>query len=110
MTGCRLIYTFIAICSVALAGCQQSNSLAGAVTYNGEPVKKGSIAFQSADGTGSGFGADIVDGKYKAEKSQPGKHTVLVRGVHESRRASIIKRWDWARVGRLAAPARALDA
>jgi hypothetical protein len=83
MTGCRLIYTFIAICSVALAGCQQSNSLAGAVTYNGEPVKKGSIAFQSADGTGSGFGADIVDGKYKAEKSQPGKHTVLVRGVHE---------------------------
>jgi hypothetical protein len=63
-------------------GCQQSNTLSGAVTYNGEPVQKGSIAFQSADG-GRSFGADIASGRYKVDMSHPGKHTVLIRGVHE---------------------------
>jgi hypothetical protein len=52
------------------------------VSYNGEPVQKGSIAFQSADG-GRSFGADIASGRYNVDLSHPGKHTVLIRGVHE---------------------------
>jgi hypothetical protein len=79
----RLFATFIALASLSFAGCQRSSSISGAVTYNGEPVEKGSIAFQPADGTGSGFGAQIVNGKYSVENAHPGKHIALIRGVHK---------------------------
>jgi hypothetical protein len=84
MAGFRFGLTIAALVLMLVqVGCQQSNTLTGAVTYNGEPVEKGSIAFQSADGGGPSFGADIVDGRYKVDKSHPGKRTVLIRGVHE---------------------------
>jgi hypothetical protein len=83
MIAGRIVLMLVALGSLAIAGCQRTTSLEGAVTYNGQPVEKGSIAFQPADGTGSGFGAEIVDGRFAAKKAQPGKYTVLVRGVHE---------------------------
>jgi hypothetical protein len=83
MTGCRLKLIIVAMASLFIAGCRQSSTLEGTVTYNGEPVESGSIAFQPAGGSGSGFGAQIVDGRYIVKKVEPGKHTVLIRGVHE---------------------------
>jgi hypothetical protein len=73
----------IGLGSIAMAGCQRSNSLSGKVTYNGKPIENGSISFQSADGSGPGFGAQIVDGKYVADKVRLGKHVALIRGVHK---------------------------
>jgi hypothetical protein len=67
----------------AVLGCSRTNSLNGAVTYNGEPVGKGSIAFQPADGKGPAFGAEVIGGKYTVEQVLPGKYIASIRGVHE---------------------------
>jgi hypothetical protein len=72
----------VALGCLLAAGCQQSNSVNGTVTYNGEPVEEGAISFRSADGSGPGFGASIVDGKYQSDKSRPGPHVVSIRGVN----------------------------
>ena len=68
----------------AIVGCggEGSSSLSGAVTYNGEPVAKGSIAFMPIGGAGTPFGAEVVDGQYKAEKAFAGKFraTVAAKG------------------------------
>jgi hypothetical protein len=81
MIGHRFIYMLAAVASLLLTGCNRNNSLHGNVTYNGEPVEKGSISFRPLDGNGPGFGAQIVDGKYLADKARLGKHVALVRGV-----------------------------
>jgi hypothetical protein len=83
MVVCRPAIGLVLLASLVVGGCQQSSTVEGTVTYNGEPVKSGSIAFQPAGGGGSGFGAEIVDGKYVVKNAQPGKHTVLIRGVRE---------------------------
>ena len=67
--------------ALSLAGCRQSDSLGGTVTYNGEPVENGSITFASADGSGPGFGAQVVDGKYHTDKVRFGRHRAYVRGL-----------------------------
>jgi hypothetical protein len=54
------------------------------VTYNGEPVENGTITFASADGSGPGFGAQIVDGKYSTDKIRLGSHRAYVRGLTKS--------------------------
>jgi hypothetical protein len=66
--------------ALILVGCQKSDSLSGAVTYNGEPVENGTIIFASADGSGPGFGADVVDGKYSTDQVRLGSHRAHVRG------------------------------
>jgi hypothetical protein len=69
----------LGVCSIA--GCGASDSVRGTVSYNGEPVEMGTIAFQSADGSGPGFGAEVVNGQYKADKVRRGKHVAVVRGL-----------------------------
>ena len=64
-----------------IAGCRQADSVSGTVSYNGEPVERGSVTFASADGSGPGFGAKVVDGKYKADKVRRGQHVAYVRGL-----------------------------
>jgi hypothetical protein len=65
----------------SIVGCRQANSVSGTVTYNGEPVEDGSVTFTSADGSGPGFGAQVVNGQYKADKVRLGKHVASVRGL-----------------------------
>jgi hypothetical protein len=81
MIAPRLALVFVTVVLAFAGGCNQANSLEGAVTYNDEPVESGAISFRSSDGTGPGFGAQIVSGKYRVEKSRPGKHVVSIRGV-----------------------------
>lgn len=72
------------IAAVLLAcGCNQSPSVTGSVTYNGEPVQKGYITFRPSDGHGQSFAAPIADGQYTATKASPGQKTVVVTGVKE---------------------------
>jgi hypothetical protein len=77
----RFTVLLIAVGLSASAGCQQGPSVSGTVTYNGQPVEKGSVKFASADGSGPGFGATIVDGKYTAEKVKLGPHIAQIRGL-----------------------------
>jgi hypothetical protein len=72
--------------SVGFLGCVHADSLSGSVTYNGEPVENGSITFASADGSGPGFGAKVVDGRYKTDKVRRGQHIVYVRGLTKAPR------------------------
>jgi hypothetical protein len=71
----------IAISACSTLGCGQSNSVSGTVTYNGELVEVGSVTFESPDGSGPGFGAQVRNGQYNAEKVRLGKHVAHVRGL-----------------------------
>jgi hypothetical protein len=86
--GSVFIPALLLIGALPLAGCQQSDSLSGTVTYNGEPVENGMITFASADGSGPGFGAQIVDGKYTADKVRLGSHRAYVRGLTKAEKLS----------------------
>jgi hypothetical protein len=81
MTIRPITIVLIAVGVCSMVGCARTDSLSGIVTYNGEPVESGSIAFESADGSGPGFGAEVVNGQYEADKVRRGPHVALVRGL-----------------------------
>jgi hypothetical protein len=65
-----------------IAGCGRSGGLAqisGAVSYDGQPVKKGTITFAPADGNGPTAAAAIADGRYTLKVS-PGQKLVRIEG------------------------------
>lgn len=64
-----------------LVGCEQKTEISGKVTYNGEPVDKGSITFKPNGAGGRSFGAPITDGAYSADQAQPGNWTAIIIGV-----------------------------
>jgi hypothetical protein len=65
---------------VLLAGCtSQPGNLTGAVTVDGQPLKRGQITFTPADGKTSGVSAPVTDGRYSAVVP-PGEVTVRVNG------------------------------
>ena len=56
-------------------------AVSGKVTFKGEPLKSGMIAFQPAEGAATAGGAAITDGTYaisKAEGLVPGKYQVSI--------------------------------
>jgi hypothetical protein len=80
----RVMVPLMAVLLFCLAGCRQQNRLSGEVTYNGEPVEMGSVTFTSADGSGPGFGAQVVDGTYSTDKVKLGEHVANVRGLSKA--------------------------
>lgn len=68
---------------IALIGCDSRPKLygvSGTVKYKGEPIKAGSISFQSSDGQAS-TGAPITDGKYEIPAKTglpPGNYQVQI--------------------------------
>lgn len=80
-------YQFLTLlyCSILLlsVGCEQSTSVEGTVTLNGEPIKKGSISLRSVDGTGPSIGAMIVDGHYSIPEAAPGTRVAVITAVRE---------------------------
>ena len=65
---------------VIVSGCQQATTISGEVTYEGQPLKKGNITFQPADGHGPSSGGQIVDGHYRLTAT-PGAKKVHVNGL-----------------------------
>jgi hypothetical protein len=61
-----------------LAGCGGGTSVSGSVTYNGQPVPKGYVAFYPMDGKGPTVGGQISNGKYAVKGVTPGKNRVEV--------------------------------
>ena len=78
-----------------LLGCADENAagrfvLSGTVTYDGEPISKGTIEFFPAAGnSGKPAGAEIIDGRYEVERTigpELGKYQVVIRANRPSGR------------------------
>jgi hypothetical protein len=65
----------------ALHGCGGSNAVSGSVTFDGQPVANGSIAFLPEDGLGPVAGDKISAGRYRVENIMPGRKIVQIIGV-----------------------------
>jgi hypothetical protein len=65
-----------------IPGCGSgSASVSGEVTYNAEPVAKGSITFLPADGKGASAGSPIEDGHFAVDNLAPGPKVVKIEAV-----------------------------
>jgi hypothetical protein len=70
---------------VAAFGCQQDGTtIDGTVTFNGQPVERGSIRFVSTDKAGPTFGAVIRNGKFTVEKATPGEKIVTIHALKQN--------------------------
>jgi len=67
---------------VAVAGCGGASgpvaTVSGNVTYNGQPVREGTITFTPKSGKGVVSGGSIVDGKYSVRGVPQGLTVVFV--------------------------------
>jgi hypothetical protein len=65
------------------AGCGGNNSatISGIVTYDGQPVGDGTITFLPADGKGQPAGGPIVNGRYSLTGVLPGSKMVQITAV-----------------------------
>ena len=71
----HLILIFLAVCSL-VPGCGDGKSIVkGTVSFDGQPVKSGSITFVSIEGDLVREGAVITDGAFTA-RLPPGKYNV----------------------------------
>lgn len=77
----RLCWSVAILLLPALVGCGQKTVVTGKVTYEGNPIAKGSISFLPADGKGPAAGGEIEEGRYQVEKITPGKKLVQIVGV-----------------------------
>jgi hypothetical protein len=79
--------TFIKIAALAaicvIVGCAQETSVSGTVTFNGQPIGRGSIRFVSTEKQGPTFGAVIKNGKYTVEKAVPGAKVATIQAMNE---------------------------
>jgi hypothetical protein len=67
---------------VSCSGCSRqppSAEVRGEVTFDGEPIENGSIAFQPADGVGPSAGGEIKRGLY-CVRVPPGRKRVEIHG------------------------------
>jgi hypothetical protein len=73
----------VLLCLVFLPGCGSGQvEVEGTVTYDGQPLKAGTIAFMPADGKGRKGGGTILDGKYHVlvnEGLKAGSYLVEIR-------------------------------
>ena len=68
----------------SIIGCgEKATTVSGTVTFNDQPVERGSIRFVSTDKSGPTFGAVIRNGKFTVEKATPGEMMVT---IHASKR------------------------
>ena len=66
-------------------------SVEGSVTYDGQPIEKGIINFESADGQVQRSGAAIENGKYRIANISPGKKIVRIEGQRKTGRKVQLK-------------------
>jgi hypothetical protein len=77
--------SFIAAGLVFCLGCgSQEHLLEGSVTFDGQPVEKGSITLEPADGVGPAAGGTIAGGRFKVDSTSglaPGNKIVRISAV-----------------------------
>jgi hypothetical protein len=84
----RSCYPIVAM--LLLAGCGSDRiPISGDVTFDGEPVLTGTIAFEPVDGKGAATGGKITDGKYSLvgdAAPQPGTKKVRIAATRKTGR------------------------
>jgi hypothetical protein len=78
-------WSLIAAVLMLSLGCgSQEHLLEGSVTYDGQPVDKGSITLEPADGVGPAAGGTIESGRFKVDSTSglaPGEKIVRISAV-----------------------------
>jgi hypothetical protein len=76
-----IVFAF-AVC-LSLSGCGSGNaSVTGRVTFNGDPVSRGSITLLPADGKGQPAGGNVENGSFSIREVLPGEKTVQIMAVY----------------------------
>ncbi len=96
-----IVLTAMGVLACITAGCGSFTAVNGTVTYEGQPLEKGSIAFLPVDGLGPSAGGLIVNGRYRVEHLTPGKKIIQIVGVKAVRFARSSE--DMARLAKEAA-------
>lgn len=88
-----IVRVFCIVCLPFLltgAGCGDGRvAVEGEVTFDGQPVEKGTIAFEPADGAGPMAGGEIQDGRYVLSGDAaviPGEKIVRITAVRKTGR------------------------
>lgn len=72
----------MALFVTAIAGCGHTTVATGQVTVDGQPLSRGNIVFQPADGNGPSQGAAVTEGRYRVEVA-PGAKIVQITGMRK---------------------------
>lgn len=81
----RALFVFGSLVLIAAGGCEHPTGVQGSVTLNGQPIKKGAIAFRPTDGMGPSAGGMIENGEYTVEKITPGEKLVLISAINQGK-------------------------
>ncbi len=92
LSPCLIEVPFLFLIAVCCTGCGDSGpprfSLSGQVTYDGQPVTNGSIAFEPTDASlGKSASADLIDGRYDIPRNLGpivGTYTVWIEAERPS--------------------------
>lgn len=71
-----------AVCLVACGCGDGTATVTGRITFNGEPVSRGSITLVPTDGKGQPAGANVENGSYSMKGVAPGEKTVQIMAVY----------------------------
>ena len=72
-----------AVLGLVLAGCGSGNAtVTGRVTFNGEPVNRGSLTLIPVDGKGQPAGGNVENGAFTIKEVLPGEKTVQIMAVY----------------------------
>jgi hypothetical protein len=85
--GRRSSLWLLAGLAMLLGGCSGPTVVSGKVTCDGQPVEKGSITFEPAEGSGQPTGGAIEGGRYQLSGPAapgPGKQIVRIRGMRKT--------------------------
>lgn len=67
---------------VALTGCgEPTATIEGTITFDGQPVSRGSINFEPVNGDGVPMGCNVEEGRYRVEDVQYGEKIVRIHAV-----------------------------
>lgn len=79
----RLFVPCFLLLTVTLTGCSDGlATVSGNVTFNGEPVSRGSISLEPVDGKGPSAGGSVEEGRFLIEKVHPGDKVVRISAVY----------------------------
>jgi len=70
-----LIAAAIGLC----LGCSSGDTIEGNVTFDGQPVERGSITFEPASGTGPSAGGTVQNGRYEIDMAGVISGEMIVR-------------------------------
>ena len=73
----------VAALALCLGCSSDQTTIEGAITFDGQPVERGSITFEPASGAGPSAGGTIENGQYKIDASgvTPGEMIVRISAV-----------------------------